>query len=236
MVDDGMGPMSPLPSTDALALSRNVSRLNSSVTRMEGKVDTIKDDILPKVMADVREARDGVLNLRIRVKNLESLPPPPHDCYEQDRQKNQDDDIGALQTSLAQVGTSSQGLGKLVWWLLGMVVVVGGTAVSFAIASRVSVAENTTLIQAQRGDLSRHEHTIETLERSRQADREQILKEVRLLPNKVEKATQRRDPTIDEFENASLEMPLTNREKEVLLKILSKVRDRGQQQVLSEVP
>ena len=74
--------LTPIPSGDWSGLVRNMTRISDATIRTEESVKVMKDEMLPPVKEAASEARDGVLQLGIRVENLERSP---HNCIEGER-------------------------------------------------------------------------------------------------------------------------------------------------------
>lgn len=204
-------PRTPVPTGDLVAWSK-------TVVRIESGVNTIKDDLLPPVARDSREARDGVMQLNGRVTALESRS--DHECTELDRQARQDTDIADLRPKIDQTG-------RLVWWIIGLIVVVGGGAFAFAMTTQSSATANSTRINSQALDISRHERKIESLEKAQQQDRETYLRELRQLPQKVKQAARPVGPTVEDVNAAASDLPLTSKERIQLHKILESAKRRS---------
>jgi len=151
-----------------------VQKVGTAVARIEEAVKIIKDDMLPPVAKDAREARISVFDLRSRVKALENKPIPDYKCTETERQERQD-------TGIYEARTKVSWLSKFVWWAMGLAVVIGGSAVSFAIVTESTSTENSTMIKNQAVELSRHEKKIMELEKTQNEDRKIYLNEIREL-------------------------------------------------------
>ena len=214
-----MGTLTPVPFDDLKAVSRNVQKVGTAVTRIESTLGIIKNDLLPPVSEAAKEARDGVLTLSGRVRALEEADPPDHECTESSRQARQDNDI-------AEVRTRTANIGRLVWWLMGIAVVVGGSAISFAIYTKSTSTENATRIQSYERDLVRHEDEIKAIEEAQRKDRELYLKEIRALPVKVQQVAEK-EQSIESVIDTVQDFPLTESEKVTLQRILSKARKRS---------
>lgn len=211
--------LTPVPTQDLALVSRSISKVGTAVTRIESSVDTIKNDLLPPVAGAAFEARDGVLRLNGRVTAIEGKPAPEHECEEKNRQTRQDNDI-------AEARVKTQSTSKLVWWLIGIAVVVGGSAISFAILSRTTAAENSMRLESHSGDITRHEREIDALQKAQQRDRETYLREMRDLPRQVKQAAQSA-PTVEAMEDAADDLHLTPREQRQLMYLLKTARTRG---------
>jgi len=217
-----MGSLTPIPVSDFSALTKNMNKVSTAVIRMEGKIDTVKDDLLPPVAVDAKEARDGVMRLNGRVTALEDAD-PSHECFEQGRQLRQD-------TDLAEVKERSKGASKLLWWVLGVSVLVGSAAVGFAISTSVDASTVRTQVEDLDGvddQVTRHDVQIESLQKAQAEDRKVFLSEVRALPMKVQQVAERRDPTIADIEDVADDLPLTGRERDMMVRILRQAKKRS---------
>lgn len=211
--------LTPIPTNDFYAVSRNIVKVGTAVTRIESAVDTIKDDLLPPVSKAAQEARDGVFKLNGRVTALEN---DEHKCVDELRQQRQDNDIA--ENRVATASTS-----KLVWWLMGIAIVVGGSAMGFALVSKGDSSSAMTQLRDLDGvdtKVAQHDVQIQELQKAQARDRQTYLKTVESLPTKVKEATQRRQPTIEEIESAAVDLPMTERERDMLQRILTKARAR----------
>lgn len=215
---------SPVPSPDMGALARNITRIHDTVNAIDSSLTLIKEDILPPVQRAAQEARDGVLRLDERVRTLESTPPPPHSCTETDRQATQD---AAISTTEAKVGHNS----KLLWWLIGSLVVIGGSIVSFAFVTGSTSARTTASLEATTSTVSRHEIELDTLQKDQARDRETFLREIRALPTRVSQTVQAAVPPADQIGDAADELPLRPAERRQLIDLLERARARKQQNV-----
>lgn len=214
-------PFTPVPTVDLHAIAKNMNRVGTELARIRGAVDTIKDDILPPVQTAAGEARDGVLTLTERVRNIESAPPPPHVCEEKERQGRQDTDIAESRVRLSTFG-------RFLLWAAGAALVVAGSTITFAITSRSSAAENATKIQSQDSQIARQERAIAELRQSQRDDRETFLRAVNDLPRKVRDEA-RTAPDVTAMENAAEGLPLNEAEQRQLLILLNRAKVRGEQ-------
>jgi hypothetical protein len=213
----------PVPIAGLSELSRGLSKLSTSVIRMEGKIDTVKDDLLPPVSRAAQEARDGVLKLNGRVTTLEKTE---HECVDEERQRRQDNDI-------AETRVKAAGISKLVWWLMGIAIVVGGSVMGFAMATRSDTSEARTQLRDLDGiddKVVENSVKIQSLEKAQAEDRATYLRTVKSIPNEVEQVARSREPTLEEIEDATDDLPMTGREREMLKRILTKARARAERQ------
>lgn len=197
---------------------------------IEGRADTkvIKEDLLPPLIKDAREARDKARESLQKVNaHIDDTDSHEHPCIEGPRQGRQDDDIGLLKgetiETKAQVGNTS----KLVWWLMGIAVTVALIVGGFAVSIRVTAAENVTNIGSIVEDVDDNVDSIKELRKVQRQDRELYLREVRLLPTKVRQAAVSKPPTIEQMEDTADDIGLNDREQRQLMSLLKRARNRG---------
>lgn len=208
--------LTPPPSYSSDALAKAIIETGQSIK-------FIREDLLPPLVKDTKEARDKAREALQKVDtHIGDSDAHEHPCIEQPRQARQDDDIGQLKGVKEKV----EGTSKLVWWLMGIAVTVALVAGGFAVSVRVSAAENRDDIDDNVEDIDENEDAIKALAKSQQADRETYLREMRDLPRQVTNAAKRPSPTIDEYQDAADELPLTEREQEQLLKLLKRAQQR----------
>jgi hypothetical protein len=216
--------MTPLPIEDLQTVSRNLIKVGTAVTRIEGAVSTIKDVMLPPVADAAKEARDGVLTLNGRVTALESKPPPEYSCSQLERQQQQD-------TEIAETREKASGLSRLIWWFFAIAGVAASAAIGFAITSTVfssSAQEQLEDLDGLDTEVAKHGVKIKALEEAQARDRTTYIKHVKNIPAEVEQAVQSRDPTIEEIEHAAEDLPLTTWERDMIKRIMSKARGRNE--------
>jgi hypothetical protein len=209
--------MTPVPSNELLALTQLLTRTDQNVT-------LLKDELLPPIARDTREARDTARESIGKIDtHLKDTDAHVHPCVEGDRQLRQDNDIGRLKTKAVETETKTSGLSKLVWWLMGIAVTVALVAGGFAVSVRVVSAENSDGVQD-------NEESIKALTKVQREDRETYLRIARDLPKNVTKAARAvppPEPTIDDMEEAADDLPLSPREQRQLLELLGRARKRG---------
>lgn len=218
-----LGTLTPVPTEDLAVVSRGITKMGNAVVRIETAVSTIKDDLLPPVAKAAQEARDGVLKLNGRVTALENTE---HECVDEERQRRQDNDI-------AETRVKAAGISKLVWWLMGIAIVVGGSAMGFAMVTRGDTSEARTQLRDLDGideKVVEHSVKIQALEKAQAEDRATYLRTVKSIPNEVEQVARNREPTLEEIEDATDDLPMTGREREMLKRILTKARARAEHQ------
>lgn len=205
--------LSPIPYEDVATLSRNINKIGTAVTRVEEKIDTVKDDLLPPVAKAASEARDGFLRIEGRVRNLEDQDAPIHECTEQSRQQRQDNDIAENRIKVAQNS-------KLVWWIIGIAVTVFGSVFSFAIWVKESATENTLKIEQHEREIEEQKKALKSIEIIQVKDRNTYLKEIQELPEKFKAATQYKWIDGEDLIEDTRHWPLTSKEREVIRRIL----------------
>ena len=185
--------------------------ISNKLTEVATGVKSIKEDMLPPLISDTREARDKAREaLQRSVEHERDDAAHVHPCVERERQSRQDTDIADLKPRVS--GTS-----KLVWWVLGLGVVALSSAVGFAILTRSTEAGTTVRIEAMDRDLDRHEALLVEFRRSYREDRDALLREVRAIPAKVQQGF---DPPervlIERLLAGENGVPLTPHERRVL--------------------
>jgi hypothetical protein len=196
--------------------------LTQSVVKIGQNVKFIKEQI-PPLREDTREARDKSREALSRITDhLRDKEAHIHVCIEAERQVRQDEKI----SSIGKIEPRLGGIAKIVWWMIGVVVLGIGSAMSFAIMTRADAAANSTRIENQSSDIQRHEKDISQIEKNQTRDREIFLKELRALPSSFQKVS-REDTSLDEIESAVGDLPFTQHEKRVLQKILKQAKYRS---------
>jgi hypothetical protein len=205
--------ISQVPTSEIVALTRTVARV-------ETKVDTIKDDLLPPVAKAAGEARDGVLGLSARVETLETAPAPVHPCEKKDEiEALEDSTIGhgkALATQGEKVGALSRWRTYLAAILVPLTLAAataGATAIDRSATNRERAASNAQAIE-------RHEAMIKALERSHAAGRREIIRAVEAVPAKV----QLPEPDLDSAVDSA---PLNDEERRRIRAILERAEKRN---------
>jgi hypothetical protein len=194
--------------------------LTKIVARMEGKVDTIKDDLLPPVSVAAGEARDGVLVLTNRVEQLEQAPDPVYEC-------TRDEEIAALEQLAGEHGetlaTNDErvaGITKSKSWLARILIPLtlaaagaAATAIDRSATVRERAATNAEAIE-------RHEETIKALRSDDAAGRREIIEAVEAVPAKV----QLPEPDLDDAMESA---PLTEEERRRVRSIIERAEKRN---------
>jgi hypothetical protein len=213
--------LTPPPPYSADSLAKSIIETGQSIK-------FIRKDLLPPLVKDTKEARDKAREALQKVDgHLEDADSHEHRCIEGDRQNRQDGDIGTLKGLSEKV----QGTSQLVWWLMGLAVTLAVIAGGFAISVREHSVENSVTISDIADDVDDHDETIKAMSKSQQELRETYIREMRELPQKVTLAAQRPAPTIEEYENAADDLPLTETEQNQLLRILKRAQKRTNEEM-----
>jgi hypothetical protein len=153
--------------------------VTNTLTEVAVGVAYIKDTQLPPLAQDTREARDTAREALQKVDtHLLDVDAHIHPCDEKDRQARQDTDIADMRPKVS-------GNARLVWWLIAIFVLVGGSAITFAIMTRTSEASISTSLESHGQTLRRHEKELDALEKAQHVDRKLFIQEVRQIPNRV---------------------------------------------------
>lgn len=203
----------PVPTSELQALT-------TAVTRVDLNVRTIKEDLLPPLAADTREARDKAREALQKVDtHVADVGEHGHRCDEKDRQGRQDEAIADLRPRVA--GTS-----RVLWWAVGIGAAVLSSAVGFALVVRAGAAETATRVEVLDRDVSRHELEIDSLEKAQARDRETFIREVRQIPTKVSAKVREEEPSEAQVDRAVEDLPLLPSERRQIRELLSRARDR----------
>lgn len=198
--------------------------LVTAVARIDTNIKSIKEEMLPPLARDTQEARDKAREALTKVNgHIADTDSHEHPCVEKPRQERQDQDLGDLKGTKEKVENTS----KLVWWLMGIAVATALSVGGFTWATRVITAENASSIRTNVGDIAENKTEVKALREAQQRDRETFIREVRGIPAQVEEAAKARQPSVDDFEDAAGDLPLTEREQTQLLQLLKRARQRG---------
>lgn len=211
--------LTPVPSNDLRALSKNVNTVTTAVVRVEGevsgileKLEDLKNDLILPISRNAKEARDGVLKLEQRVQSLEQKEPAVAA-----------DEVSEIKSDLTGLATGHAGLLKMVWWFLGVALVVGSGAVGFTIFTRTLATTNATRLENHAGEIKRHESGIKTLEAARRQDQRQLIAELRKIPVKVHQVSVEK-MTVEDIADASGDLRLSSKDRESLIAILGRAK------------
>lgn len=196
--------LTPVP-TDTL------TSLAKSLVNVETRLGVLMDDVVPELNSASKEARDGMLELRgsqrdvaRRLKQLETAPPPPHDCKKSSA-------IATNTRTLDTHKTLIDGLTTWRWWLMGAALSVALVAAGGFVATLVAQGTAQQDRTGMRRDLMRHESSIEEIREARIVDRDKILKAVSQVPIKVQEVSQEH-PTLDAVSDGLDRLPLKSYE------------------------
>lgn len=205
----------PVPTTDLVAVTSTLARVDQNVRQ-------IKNDMLPPLFADTREARDKARAALGKIEeHSRDADAHDHGCKETARQERQDSEIADMRPKVA-------GLEKWRWWLMGILVLGVSSAFGFALFTRQASTENATRLDTTERDLSRHEREIDAVQKAQQADRDTFLREVRAIPTATARKVQDTPaPAIEVVDRAAEDLPLRPGERRQLLQILERARERG---------
>lgn len=179
---------------------------------------------LPRIERLATEARDTGIDLKSRVRVLETEP--GHACDEKGRQAEQDEVLKEVHGFAIEAKEQIKGFSSFRKWLIGIistVVLVGG---SFAISSRTADTESVERIRANKASLARHEAVLQEL--PRKADLVAVQESVKAIPSAVRKLEDA-PSTAREVELAAEQLPLKRHELEALKLILNRAKAREPQ-------
>jgi hypothetical protein len=124
-----------------------------------------------------------------RVDKLEDAPPPAHVCDQEPAIREHTGKVSALEMRAA-------GLDKWKWWAMGAALTVGLFAAGMAGRALYSQGEASTDRTGLRRDVDRHEGGIKAIREAQSRDRDQIIREVKAVPTKVQQSMP--EPDIDD--------------------------------------
>lgn len=198
----------PVPTADLVVLS-------NTLVRVDQNVKSIKNDILPPLVVDTREARDNARDALAKINGHASDEEAhEHSCVDAPRQERQD--------------TKISGLSKVFWIALSVFVAIVSGSYGYTLVISNSTTENATSIKGQSENINRHEKSIEALRVSRQLDRETYLKSINDLPSRVTESVQKAPGSSQEVvERAAEDLPLRPHERRQLRELMSRARERS---------
>ena len=204
----------PVPTADLVAVTGTLARVDQNVRQ-------IKNDMLPPLVADTREARDKARAALVKIEeHSRDTDAHGHPCTERDRQERQDDAIADMRPRIA-------GLDKWRWWLMGILLVGVSSAFGFALLSRQVSTENATRINATARDVDRHERVIDAVQKAQQRDRETYLRAVREIPSETARKVQATpSPAPDVVDRAAEDLSLRPYERRQLRELIDRARKR----------
>lgn len=202
------------------------SRLNElaeAIGRIDGNVRSVKEDLLPPLTADTKEARDKAREALTKIDDHVVGVAHDHNCSETTRQERQDSALAALRELSPRVA----GLSKFLWALVGILVTGVGSSVGFALVTKAQAATNAARIESQASADQRHDELIRSFQALRESDRREFITLTRELPRRVVEA---RAPD-EQIEHAAESLPLTPIEERQVKSILRNARRRGDDNV-----
>jgi hypothetical protein len=182
--------MTPLPTADLVTLTTSVARIDQNVR-------SIKNDLIPPLSTDTREARDKAREALTKVNDhVADGDSHEHPCVEGARQERQDSELAKTRDLRGKYST----LYKIFWVTIS--IVAGALSGSYGYAFMISnqATANQTSNASQDKNLDRHEDTIAELRKAREQDRELFLRQQAEMPTRVVEAVKSARPTVEEIE------------------------------------
>ena len=219
MSDSDKIPHTPIPLDDWAAITRNISKMSTTIVRIDSAVSTIKNDLLPPVAEAAKKAEDGVIRLeekqKVNQQRLKSLEVSDHDgpC----------EVVLAHSEAISSHDQAIAGLSKWRWWIMGSIVTAVIIAGGWAVSSSNDLTAVRTEARSHTETLKRHDASILSLEKQRQRDLERIVESVNAVPEKVRNAAPQ--PSVG---SVLFEEQLTPREIQTVHAILERARMRGE--------
>jgi len=175
--DLDQGRLNDMHTTVSMTVLTNIEK---GLTGLTENVRSIKEDLIPPLANDVREARDTA---REALQKIDShiLNTDIHGvdhCTEMER-------INKTSSDLSKVDERSKGTSKLLWWVLGVLVIVGGTAITIALASNSAASAAATQLETLDEipeKVTAHDERIKAIETAREENSktsQQLLQEMR---------------------------------------------------------
>lgn len=191
----------PVPTADLV-------KVTESVIRIEESLKSIKIDLLPPVIQESSEARDGVLRLEGRVSVLEAAP---HECIEAERLSFHDRIVSGLEKEIGSIS-------RWKWWILGTILTIGMASVAVVVGTMRDVSVISTEMRTNQRDLNVYKERIDAVELRTQDERSAIIRELRNISIKLDMRSQR------DLEERIKALPLPALEKEKLYDMLDMSR------------
>ncbi len=210
-----MGPREPKRSTRPPG---NQAELFDSVARIEERVTTICDDLIPPVARAAGEARDRAILLTERqaatterVEKLEGVPAVSQPCT---MVKEHAERLSASERDVA-------GLSRWRWFLMSAVVIVITGAIAWSADSATEMATVQASSRESAEKLKTHASQLKSLEAQRRRDIEVVVRTLENVPTQVKQAIP--EPDIDD---ALDELLLTTHEDRVIREIIQRGQRR----------
>lgn len=200
------------------------------VSRTYASVNIIRKEILPPLADDTREARDTAREaIRSLSDHKDNTAVHGHGCTEQERQKQQDNDIETLRIKIADTKTMAgsamvhiNNATRILWWIIGVAGTVITAAIIFAISVRVTTTENSSDIRVNKNEIVENDQEIKLI-------RDSFMKEIRQLPSEVTRAAQKkRELNLDDIKEAIDDFEMSEYEKRAIQRIIERARRRGE--------
>jgi hypothetical protein len=215
--------LSPTPKYTAAALTQAIIE-----TRQDTKF--LREDLLPPLMKDTKEARDKAREALSKVDtHLADTDSHEHPCVEGPRQERQDEGLA----NGREVKSKVSGLVKILGIAITIVIGAIGGSYGYTLTLSNSTTANETRIEGQTNTSNRHEREINSLEKAQQQDRETYLREMRALPGNVQEVAQKREPTLDDVEDFASDrsVKMSDRERDMMKLIVKQVKKRSSDQL-----
>jgi hypothetical protein len=210
MTDDDPRRTSNVPNDALLSIS-------TKLTEVATGVDNLCTTQLPPIAKAAGEARDGVIELRgwqrDTVRRVEVL-----EACEDEQNGKLDAHSGALTAQEKEVA----GLSKWRWWVMGITVTATLFAATLAGRALLAQGEASSDRTGLRRDVDRHEGGIKAIREGADANRDEIIREVKAVPKKVQ--TTLPEPSLDD---ALEEYDLRDREERFIREILRRAEKRN---------
>jgi hypothetical protein len=166
---------SPIPAFDLLSIT-------SSVARIESCVNSIREDVLPPVADSAKKASEGVIALKSTTDELGrrvgDLEQDTHSCINEERLVEHGQSISKYGVILAE-------LERRRIWIAGVLVTIALALFGITFKTIWDVSAANSLLHHNGKTIISNTNKIRTVDERTKEDREQIINEIRLLPNKV---------------------------------------------------
>lgn len=143
-----------------------------AVVRIDQNVTSIKQDLLPPLARDTREARDKAREALLRIsEHIVDIDAHDHDCEEKDRQAKQDSELATMSPKISWIT-------KFVWWIIGIVGIGATSAVGFALTINSVTAANTEKISRNNEDIKTAIVNLDELRKSTANDSKEFARQI----------------------------------------------------------